>query len=81
MLTEAGYPPKGLPASVQGWYRINRSKDDTTVCWDTFVTRGVRTLHVVSYDTMTACVRNGFDVSEDDSLVWVTARTRDGKPR
>ena len=37
---------------------------------------GTYTKHVVSYDTMTACVRRGFTLDEDHRTraIWVHAR-------
>jgi hypothetical protein len=73
-LAGAGYPLDVGPTGAQGYYRISKRLDDTTTCWDGYVRRGIRWLHVVSYDTMSDCVRYGFDTAEVDSLVWVYAR-------
>lgn len=68
--------------SVQGFYRVNQKFDDTIVTWETWAYREDDRFkdpkHLVSYDTMSACVK-GCEVTPDDprskaeTLYWVTA--------
>lgn len=80
-LASMGYEVEGGAYGIVGALGRNRipSCDDTTVCWECEVgftrlpdgsTRPP--LHVVSYDTMTACAR-GCVADEDGGLLWVTA--------
>lgn len=72
-LAEVGLPTTHI-SGAKGYYRIMKHLDDTTVCWEACTTELITT-HVVSYDTMTACVRRGFTVSRDEDgvLTYVAA--------
>lgn len=50
--------------------------DDTTVRWETHGHLGKRRqLHILSYDTVTACARRGIIVSKvDDGMLWIDAK-------
>ena len=74
LLKEAGHPLVRLPHSSQGNDRINRRFDDTTMCWDGWTSAEI-SLHVVSYDTMTACVKHGILLRPGGYLLWVAANT------
>jgi hypothetical protein len=67
--------------SVQGYYRANQKYDDTIVTWETWAyrkdDRSKNPKHLVSYDTMSACVK-GCEIRPDahsktESLYWVDA--------
>lgn len=60
--------------TTTGWYRANQKWDDTIVCWDTWARRpgDFFPVHLVSYDTMTACAR-GCTVSRIGDVWWVFA--------
>lgn len=65
------------PIGALGGNRRWRYRDDTTVCWEAHAYRKGEpenlTTHLISYDTMTACVR-GCSVDPDDRYVaWVNA--------
>lgn len=77
MMADAGYPLSTGPIGAQGYWRINAKYDDTTVCWEGFTTGRQ---HVVSYDTMTNCVRRGFTASDGDGKLWITANKKKPSP-
>jgi hypothetical protein len=68
--------------SAVGYYRVNQKFDDTIVTWETWAYRKddrfKNPKHLVSYNTMSACVK-GCTIRPDDarskteSLYWVDA--------
>lgn len=79
MLAESGVFLQNPPIGAQGYYRISAKYDDTTVCWEGYAKVNGTFVHVVSYDTMTACVRRGFTASDDSGLLWVYAKPKESR--
>jgi hypothetical protein len=65
---------------AKGWTTsVHKKWDDTTVTWECYAYADGSPLshHVVSYDTILECVRNGIVVDKDDrDLTWVYSKPR-----